>query len=389
MWRMTRRARGERGAAATLVAILMAGGALFGMAALTIDVGQIYSERRELQNGADGGALAVAQDCAKGLPSCNPSAAMTQAEQYANDNAKKDGVAAVPQVVCGNGVATLPTCPAPTTSIYDCPAAPTVGNFVEVETETKEIGGDSLLPPSFAQMLVGNEGYSGTTVHACARAAWGAPSTLRSFAATISICEWNAATNGGDDASYVTLPPWPPYPPAGQEQKLELHGQGAAVPCGPGATPVEPPPSGWNQPGGFGWLDEESGGLCQATITVDEVVAGGSSPGVGMSSACREVLDQAIEDQETLFVPIFSAAQGSGQNADYIIEGFAAFVPTGYRMPGGGGGQNRPSEVPGSTIACTGSAKCIYGFFTQDLVPADAVIGTGPNMGATVISLIG
>ena len=53
--------------------MLIAGGVLFGMGALVIDVGQLYQNRAELQNGADAGALAVAKSCAQGT--CTPSIA--------------------------------------------------------------------------------------------------------------------------------------------------------------------------------------------------------------------------------------------------------------------------------------------------------------------------
>ena len=39
---------------------------LIGVGALVIDSGALYAERRQLQNGADAAALAVAQDCADG-----------------------------------------------------------------------------------------------------------------------------------------------------------------------------------------------------------------------------------------------------------------------------------------------------------------------------------
>ena len=70
---------------------------LLGMGALVIDVGQLYAERRELQNGADAAALAVAQDCAGG--DCLDET--TTADTYADDNAH-DGEAGVDEV-CGSG----------------------------------------------------------------------------------------------------------------------------------------------------------------------------------------------------------------------------------------------------------------------------------------------
>ena len=56
-------ARSERGAIATIVVVLFAGGVLLGCAALTVDLGRMKSERQQLQNGADAVALSVAPDC--------------------------------------------------------------------------------------------------------------------------------------------------------------------------------------------------------------------------------------------------------------------------------------------------------------------------------------
>ena len=47
--------RDDRGAFGVLVGMLFSTGVLLGMAALTIDVGTLYQERAELQNGADAG----------------------------------------------------------------------------------------------------------------------------------------------------------------------------------------------------------------------------------------------------------------------------------------------------------------------------------------------
>jgi Flp pilus assembly protein TadG len=72
---------------------------LLGMGAIVVDFGQLYVERRELQNGADAAALAVAQDCAGG--DCRDETAT--ARTYANDNAR-DGKAGIGDV-CGSGPA--------------------------------------------------------------------------------------------------------------------------------------------------------------------------------------------------------------------------------------------------------------------------------------------
>ncbi|WP_394554298.1 pilus assembly protein TadG-related protein [Agromyces sp. MMS24-JH15] len=58
---MTRRLADERGASAVLVGILLL--VLVGFGALAVDVGAMYSERAQLQNAADAGALAAAEYC--------------------------------------------------------------------------------------------------------------------------------------------------------------------------------------------------------------------------------------------------------------------------------------------------------------------------------------
>ncbi len=59
MRRVTHRRRDERGAMVIFLAAFSV--VMIGMAALVIDVGSLLDEKRQLQNGADAGALAVAQ----------------------------------------------------------------------------------------------------------------------------------------------------------------------------------------------------------------------------------------------------------------------------------------------------------------------------------------
>jgi Flp pilus assembly protein TadG len=104
--------RDERGAVGVLIAILLTFGVLTGMGALVVDVGQIYQNRAELQNGADAGAVAVAKTCALGT--CNTSVAQPIAAQ--NAKSRTEGI----DLICGSG--TLGGCPASTGSLIDCPA---------------------------------------------------------------------------------------------------------------------------------------------------------------------------------------------------------------------------------------------------------------------------
>ncbi len=179
--------RDERGAIGIIVALLIGGGVLTGMGAFVIDVGQIYQERGELQNGADAGALGVAKSCALG--SCTPAVASQLAD--ANASSLTGGTAGVP-LVCGSG--SLGGCPAATGALTSCPPAPPAGtNFVDVYTATLT-GGSTLLPPVFATYSARQSGYQGTNVQACSQAEWGAPTAATAVALTISACEWDQAT---------------------------------------------------------------------------------------------------------------------------------------------------------------------------------------------------
>jgi Flp pilus assembly protein TadG len=360
----------DRGAVAALVVILLAGGVLLGAGALVIDVGQLYSERAQLQNGADAAALAVAQGCATGPATCDASTAGTS-QSYANRNAL-DGAAAV-SLVCGNnGSGKLAGCPASTGALTDCPAAPAAGTrYVDVHTATRTAGGGTLLPPALARTLVGNGGYAGSTVIACARAGWGSPSSATGLALTLSYCEWSSATAGG--TSYGTPPPYPPnpLPPSTVERSVQLHGSGNA--CSGGA-------SGWDLPGGFGWLDDPAGN-CSTTVDVNNIYH--DNTGASSGNSCKTALAAARASRTVVFIPVYDGAGGSGHNGYYHLKGFAAFVVTGYNLPG----LSAASWLSGKSY-CKGSDKCVYGYFTQALAPSTGTIG-GPDLGASVVQLTG
>jgi hypothetical protein len=353
----------DRGAVGVLVAILISTGVLLGFGAMVVDVGQIYAERAQLQNGADAGALAVAKSCAKG--SCTPG----NAQSYANANSAH-GSAAV-NLVCGSG--SLGACGPSTGGLTDCPPPPLTGiNYVDVHTSTLMPGGSTLLPPVFAKTLIGNQSYDGTNVRACAQAEWGPPSASSGLAVTFSACEWDKATNNGT----VFAPP-PPYPPNALpapsfDQVLKLHTTSSATGC-----PTEP--SGADAPGAFGWTADPKNNCMTGIINGTY----GTKPGNGPPPACQAVLASARANKTLLFMPIYVSVTGTGANTVYTLKGFAAFVITGYSLPG-----FFASDWLNPANNCTGSDKCINGYFTQGLIPTPGQIG-GPNLGADVIRLSG
>ncbi len=135
--------------------------ALIGMAAFAIDVGALYGERRQLQSGADAGALAIAEDCALGKP-CTTGTANATAGTYASSNAN-DGAAGIESVELN-----------------------TAAKEVTVTTKTLDTSGSDVYKPFLAQVI----GFNGTTVNAKATAVWGYPSGLTTLPLIISDCEW-------------------------------------------------------------------------------------------------------------------------------------------------------------------------------------------------------
>lgn len=329
MWRLT----DERGAAAPLIAIMLV--VLIGFGAIVVDVGALYVERRELQNGADAGALGIAQDCARGV-NCTLAAGTATADALADANATDAA------------------------SNIDAVEFPTA-NTVRVTTSTSAAGG-TILPPTFAQVL----GFGGMNVTARAAATWGAPAGLTSqLPLTISLCEWNAFTANG--TSFAPPGPYPPWP---AEQIITFHDTGAAT-CSAG-------PSGADLPGGFGWLSTAED--CAATTNdggwVDD------STGAPPPNSCDDSELSAMRGQ-VVHVPIFDDTNGlTGANGQYHITGYAAFVLTGYRFPSA-----RAHSLVTGTYPCSGSVTCISGFFTQALTTTTGPVSGSPSMGVSVVGM--
>jgi hypothetical protein len=374
------RLKDDRGAVAVLVAIMMV--VLLAMGTVVVDIGQLYAERRQLQNAADAAALAVAVDCGDAAGCAATAAADAAARVNANAN---DGTATVASpsgpAICGNGGGLAPCSPVSLRpgEPWDCgpiPNANLAANFVQVRTETSAAGGGNLLPPTLARVLPGHAAYDGSTVRACARASWGGPASLTSgLSVTISSCEWNQATSSGTNLAPVG--PYPPNPATSYEQVLKLHTT-VTSPCPGGGS------SGSDRPGAFGWLNEPNND-CKAFVDMASGTVG-TDPGNNVSQGCKDALDIATSSPyPVMYIPIYNSAIANGNNTTYTIRGFAAFVVTGARLPG----YNKPSWLyPSNPERCTGSDKCIYGFFTQGLVPVAGTIG-GPVMGVTVVQMSG
>jgi Flp pilus assembly protein TadG len=359
---LVRLRRDERGVVAVIVAILLGAGVLTGMVALVLDVGQIYQERAELQNGADAAALGVAKSCALGA--CTPGVAGQLADGNASNlTGGTEGVA----LVCGSG--SLGTCPASTASITDCPPPPAGANFVDVYTATQTASGSTLLPPVFATTLLGNSSYQGTTVRACAQAEWGAPAAATADALTISACEWDQATQQG--TSYAPAPPYSQstVPAASFDEVLTLD-SGNDAGC---ATE----PAGADGPGTFGWAEDT--GNCTLPVSGLAFPAG---TGTSVIASCQAVLQNAQQSQIPILVPVYVSLNNAA--GTYVLQGFADFVVTGYNLPPG----FYAADWLNPANSCQGTDYCLTGYFVQGVIPATGSVG-GTDLGASVIDLTG
>ncbi len=304
------REQGERGAVAVMVAMLMT--VLLGCTALALDVGRLAWEKGQLQTGADAAALAVAQDCLrKGKLACTLTAGAT-AQSYASRNHPSGLVGTTP------------------------PEFPTLGS-VKITTTAKNSGGDGV-KMSFARIF----GIDTVQVSATATAAWGGPfSGVVAVPIVISECEFNLS---------------------GIVQVVLLD-------KGPSCTSSDG--TGQSIPGGFGWLDSDTG-KCGLALTLANATVT-SSAGLGTPSQCKPVLD-SLKNQ-TILLPIYDRVTGTGTNVTYRIKGFAAFQLLGFSLTGYTWNN---TGIP----SCAGTCKGLIGKFVRFVLLDASWTDGGPDLGA-------
>lgn len=297
------RLRNEHGAVAVIVALCMV--ALLGAAAFSIDVGAMYSERAQLQNGADAAAIAIAQNCAAG--SCGDVNATAQA--LANVNAN-DGA---------SNIGTI-----------DFPSS----NSVHVMTTTKDAStGAGSLALSFAPVL----GTKTKTVAADATAGWGYPAS-------------------GPDKLALAFAPCV-FKLNGAIQVISLSGSG-------GSSCSSTSPSGQVLPGGFGWLNDPTG-TCNANVSISSNAPVSGNTGVSISPPCAAALSNLAN--KTVLLPVYSDIGGTGSGGWYVIQGWAAFKVLGWNFTGPTTNYNN-NTYPGATCqnTCKGLIGQFISFVSLD-----------------------
>lgn len=314
--------QGERGAAAVIIAIMMV--VLLSFAAISVDVAKLYSERAQLQNGADAAALMLAQKCAKKELDSDCSATSPLAAELADKNAV-DGHSNVKSIS------------------LDVP-----GRNVKVTTGAKETGATT---NSVSMFFAGILGFPSAEVSAASSVSWGSPTKGKSpFPITVSICQVRGQTD--------------------VMQLLQLHGKNANPGCSYG-------PSGATVPGGFGGLQEDASS-CSAVVDINTSNAGGNT-GNDPPKNCNETLhswaaDINVGKDVIVLLPVFNRVTGTGSTATYGLATIAAFKVHGWKLGATGlpyTFRNRYPEVPSASLECREPCRGIIGTFVEYVSLAD------------------
>ena len=325
--------RSERGASAVFVAILLV--PLIGFLAIALDVGALYAERAQLQNGADAAAIAIARDCADGA--CDNPSGLAASFTAANAN---DGAANV-----------------------DPPDIDLDAQTVTVSDSTRTDTGEDAVQHPFASLI----GTDSTTVGAAATAEWGPPGSGPVLALALSWCEF--------------------------QQSLGAEGALMTIRTDTNKT-CKKSPSEEIIPGGFGWLDNTTA-PCEATInlSLNLDAAGelwvGSDAGGSAPNDCKDRLPGL--KNTPILVPIYDLVRGTGTTAEYRIFAFASFSITGWNFPS-------TSDIDPLAPLCPPSAakdckkgsnwRGIQGVFVE-MVSVDSAFGLGgPDLNAKTVRLI-
>jgi Flp pilus assembly protein TadG len=259
----------DTGAVAVIVAVAMVG--LLGAVALAVDAGSLYSERAQLQNGADASALAIAQACAADSASTTCVAPTSAAQSLANANTVA-GSADVRSVSVSGSTATV-----------------TLGKTV---------------PTSFAAAL----GIMSDDVGASATASWGSvASGPAAVPLTFATCVFQSV-------------------PLGTAMDLYEHA------IGDSSQSCTDAHNGSNLPGGFGWLDDPTGTCNLASVVTGQSFTAGSRTGNSISGACQTLFAKYLG--KTVLLPVFDSTAGQGANGSYHIVGWIGFQLLGWRFPG-------------------------------------------------------
>jgi hypothetical protein len=337
--------RDENGAMLVFFAVVLI--LLLVAAGFAVDAGAMYQERRQLRNGADAAALAIAEECLEGA-ACTGAAAMPTAEAYADLNAD-DGRSGVDSVVIDS---------APSDPLYDL--------TVRVVTSSERGDGSPGFDFSFMRVV----GIDSTTVRGDATSATGLAGSGDTVPVIFDVCEWLDAFGGV----------WPTETdfPSGL---IKLYTHSTDLPDEE-TTCDEFQPAHQDAPGAFGYLEADD--------CIAEIVAGttGNKGGnnLGNANCTPEQLEDLLIPGPAL-IPIFTGIEGQGQ-VTYTVGGFGMLETDSYCFSN----SYRYPKTMSCKEICEGpdippNARCLVGRFTDGLLQTGE-FGGGFDFGVTLVRLI-
>lgn len=365
----------ERGATGILFGIFIV--VFLGMAAIAVDIGKLYQERRELQNGADAGALAIAEDCARSVLNCAASGVeetLTQgtASEYADANAGDQA-----------------------SHVEDLDLDPVAGEItIDLLSEDAQ-NKDKVVYHWFAPVI----GHTASEVRASATARWGPAIAAEGF--PFGVCEevWDDPLHRPDET--------------GPGETLEIRYKGT----GRGNNPVknecledDDDFDPGNVPGNFSWLDQHDN-ECTAEFDFSEgSTTATGDPGNDVPSNCRDEVDEMADQIEEhinthaghghpkqvhddpadnnlpiRILPIYSTVSEQGNSAEYELVTLGAFEFSGMHMKA----QQNIVVEEWSDPLCKGESAdhfCVRGRFVREVGFGD--IEQGANSDVMVVRLI-
>jgi hypothetical protein len=163
----------DEGVIGLIFALVIASGALFGLLALSVDVGNIYAERRVVQNAADSAALSGAIKCA--TLHCDQVTVQSLTTGYTNPNSPDSATAISSLCIQKPGSS---ACAPVGAKQLDCRAvSSSYQKFVRVYTNSKDASGNTRLVPWISNAIAQSIN-NGTVVTSCAQVAWGTVKTV-------------------------------------------------------------------------------------------------------------------------------------------------------------------------------------------------------------------
>ncbi len=343
MWRL-KHDDPERGAVAPMTAMLMV--ALLGMTAFAVDVAMMYSEHAQLQNGADSSAMGIAQACATNAGSADCAGPTSAATSLAGLNAL-DGVSNAPVATVNLSTGT-----------------------VDVTTQSRNTSGDNHFSLVFARAL----GVQTADIKASARAKFGGFSATDAIPLTFSQCESDPAFTKG-------------------LQFFPVHGTTLAD--DPKYTCKHKSSSGFELPGGFGWL-KHPGSTCNVHLDIDDPWIE-ANEGADFDSTCASAFASWEAKLKAgkpvqLLIPIFDTAcplkKGKGTNPcalspytkSFKIEAFAQISLRGWHLTGGGTDyMTSDAAALQSSLKLKNSDTGLYGTFIKKVSLTEAATLGGPT----------